>query len=167
MKTRDLPVLFTSNFFDEFDRELQPISKMFDELIHQFNPAFEKSCGGPVFKYSSYPKCDIIQYPDKTVIEATVPGLKPEQISLEINGNILTLSTSKQEENKYTNGNFTNKEIKRSESKRSFALTDNHVKDVDNIVSSLENGILSIIIPKIEYDKECCKPKSIKINVKN
>lgn len=76
-------------------------------------------------------------------ITAIIPGFEKEELNIEINGDILTVSGEKKEEIDYLN--------LCSKFKKIFNLNDNRL-NLDKIESNYKNGILKIVIFK-KYEK--------------
>ncbi len=143
------------------------ISTFDNYLDHFFNETFSNfsdNFGLDFFEKSSYPKLDIIDYVDKCLIESEIPGLKKDDISIEIKDNILSISGKKQDKKEENNkGVYLYRELKKSSFKRSINI-DSKKYNLEQINASFENGILKIEIPKIkiEEDKNNIKVVNIK-----
>ena len=128
----------------------------FDSLINDFfNDTFSelsKTFGDDFFVKGSYPKVNVLDLKGKILIEAAIPGMKKEDITVELKDNVLTLSGNKRQNEEYSDSSFVRRELKRSKFQRSFALGD-HLNQND-ITASCEDGILTLEIPKIEPDQE-------------
>jgi HSP20 family protein len=99
---------------------------------------------------------DIIENDNEYIIEFMLPGFKKENISIDINGNMLTIEGERKvDENTQYNyrGSFY------GNIKQSFTLPDD--ANINNINASHDNGILSIFISK---EKNKSSNKKIKIN---
>lgn len=130
-----------------FRRPSQELDHVFDSL---FNDFFNNVSRTPFVKQaqkSNYPRIDIRDAREKTYIDATVPGLSKEDISIKYDDGLLTISADKQSTEGSTE--FLHREIHRSSFSRSFSV-DNSLYDVSKIDADLLNGILSISIPKFE-----------------
>jgi HSP20 family protein len=129
---------------DEF---LTPFDSLFDDLLTEAFPSLSQNLGVGFFGKGSYPKVDVIDCEGKVLIEAEIPGLTREDVSVELEENILTISGNKNPQ-EVTNENTTyiRRELKRSSFKRSFTLGDN--LSANDINADFENGILAISIPK-------------------
>ena len=73
---------------DEF---LTPFDKIFDELMSKQFPAFQEEVGVS-FNKGSYPKVNVYEYDDRIGIIAEIPGLDKENVSVEVEENVLTIS---------------------------------------------------------------------------
>lgn len=92
-------------------------------------------------------------------IDLAVPGMKKEDFKIELDKNVLTISSEKKEEHeeKDKNGKYTRKEFSYASFSRSFNLPADIVES-DHIGASYKDGILHVTIPK----KEPVKPQQAK-----
>jgi len=99
------------------------------------------------------PKVNVIEEDDKFILEMAVPGIKKENIQLNVEKDILKVSHNENQES--TEKAFNRIEFSYSSFERNFKLSESI--DVDNIEAKMENGILTITLLKKEEAKE--KPK--------
>lgn len=85
-------------------------------------------------------------------IDMAAPGLKKEDFSIEVNKDILSITSKTTENKEQTEEHYTRKEFSFSSFNRSFTLPE--TADKAQIHAKYENGILEIIIPKKEEKKE-------------
>lgn len=93
-------------------------------------------------------------------IEISAPGLKKEDIKIELENNILKISSEITDQKEEENNEYYRREFYMSSFERSFTLPNN--TDKNNISASMNDGILNIIIPKLKEEKS----NNIKINIK-
>lgn len=105
------------------------------------------------------PALDLSETPDAFVVEAAVPGLKPEDLNITVENNILTISGEMRQNNETKDRNYHRVERRYGSFQRTVSLP-NTVK-ADAINASLENGVLHLNIPKAEE----VKPRRISVNV--
>jgi HSP20 family protein len=103
---------------------------------------------------------DVIQKKDDIIVSASVPGIKPEEIDVAIEDNVLTIRTERKPEAK-ENGTYLIKERPVGSFFRALRLPD--TVDSEKIVSSYSNGVLTITMPKAEEKKK----KQIQIKVES
>ena len=93
--------------------------------------------------------------------EAEIPGLDKDEVSVDLEENILSISGDSRNDVKSSkdikSSRYIKRELKRSSFKRSFKLSDN--MNTKNITADFNNGVLLITIPK----KEPEKAKKVKI----
>lgn len=74
-----------------------------------------------------------------------LPGVKKEEISLEVRDNYLTVKVEKSDANNVDDRNYLRKERVYGSYERSFSIEN---LDYEKVDASFENGILKITIPK-------------------
>jgi HSP20 family protein len=105
------------------------------------------------------PALDLSETAEGYLVEAALPGLKPEDVDITVENNVLTIKGETRQEGEDTKRNFHRIERRFGSFQRSIALPTT-VK-ADAIQASLENGILRLEIPKAEE----VKPRKISVNV--
>lgn len=109
---------------------------------------------------TSSPAINIKNTDNEYAMEVVVPGFKKEDINIDVKNDILTISAEAEEETSDKNKDYTRKEYNFSSFSHSFHLPDN-AKD-DAIEASYNNGVLTLIIPKI--NKQVTSSKKVEIN---
>ncbi|GGX25961.1 Hsp20/alpha crystallin family protein [Aquimarina muelleri] len=109
----------------------------------------------------SLPKVNIKETADTFMVEMAIPGFKKSDFHLELDNQVLSISTETKEENEHKEENYTRREFGYSSFKRTFNLPES-VND-EKINANYKDGILSILLPKKEEAKQ--KPaRSIKVS---
>ena len=83
-------------------------------------------------------------------IQAEIPGIKKEQIELEVDKNSMTLNASKKEENAHSEKGFKKSEFRYGEYSRTVYFPKDI--DVENTKAKVEDGLLKINAPKKNVD---------------
>ena len=111
----------------------------------------------------SMPAVNIKEGDNEYNIEVAAPGMKKGDFKLNLDNNILTISSEKQQrqEEKNEKGEYTRREFSYQSFRRSFTLPDS--ADSDSINASYKDGILHIAIPKKEEAKKK-EPRTIDIS---
>ena len=95
------------------------------------------------------------------VVEATVPGVKPEEVDIQVVGNVLTIKGERKEEKEEKKeGTYIYREQSFGSFSRSVTLPTE--VDVGKAKAEIEHGVLTLALPK----SEAVQPKSIKITAK-
>ena len=81
-------------------------------------------------------------------VELSAPGKSKEDFNIELDENVLTISSEQKNESKTEDGRFTRKEFSYSSFRRAFTLPE--TVNEDEIRASYDNGILRISLPKRE-----------------
>ncbi len=105
---------------------------------------------------TSLPAVNIKETEDAYLLDFAAPGYKKEDFIIELNNDVLTVSSEKKVENEEVDDNFTKKEFSYESFTRSFNLPE--LVEGDKIKATYKNGILEVKIPK----KEEAKPKPVK-----
>lgn len=100
---------------------------------------------------------DLVENTDAYVVKASVPGVKPEDVEITLNNNVLTIKGESKEENEKKEGQYHMRERRYGSFYRSVTLPAN-VK-ADKIDAVNENGVLTLTLPKAEE----AKPKRIAV----
>lgn len=79
-------------------------------------------------------------------LELAVPGRKKEDFNIEVDSNVLTVSSEIKSENEVTDEDYTRKEFGYSSFKRAFTLPE--TIDEDKINANYSDGILKFVLPK-------------------
>jgi HSP20 family protein len=100
------------------------------------------------------PSVNITEEKDSFLIEVAAPGLKKEDFNIELEGNLLTISSEKESETKEgdeTKDKFFRREYSYSSFSRSFTLPEN--TDAEKISAKYADGVLKLNIAKKENGK--------------
>lgn len=113
--------------------------------------------GGNGGTTSWLPPVDITETEDSLVLAFDLPGLKEDDIQIELDDNVLTVSGQRERQHEQKQDDFYRFERRFGSFSRSVALPAG-VND-ENINASYDNGVLEIRVPKPEQ----YKPKRIQI----
>jgi len=94
-------------------------------------------------------------------IEVDLPGVKKEDIKIDIEDNTIIISGEKKLKEDMKEENYYKVESFYGEFKRSFTLPES--VDIENIHAESTDGVLEVVIPKIEK-KDVEKTKRIQVN---
>jgi HSP20 family protein len=129
------------------------------------NRLFEESFIWPgrleVFTGRSFP-VDVYETKDQQgfVIQASLPGAKPEDISISAMGDTLTIHHATKGEEKVEKPNYVRRERYEGEMTRTITLPTQI--DPEKVQATYEQGVLKLQVPK----SEAAKPKQITVKVK-
>lgn len=100
---------------------------------------------------------DVYATEDDLVVEANLPGVKPEEVDITVEGNTLTLAGETRSARKEDGGSTLISEIHRGAFSRTLTLPAG--LEPDKATATFEDGVLTLRIPKAEQ----MKPRQIKI----
>lgn len=108
----------------------------------------------PVFndeKHGMTPSVNVLENADNFKLEVAAPGLAKDDFKINVEDDVLTVSSEKTVENKEEGEKFVRREFAYSTFKRTFTLPEN--AHIEGIKATHENGVLTINIPKQEIKK--------------
>ncbi|SFL71648.1 Hsp20/alpha crystallin family protein [Nitrosomonas communis] len=131
-------------------------------LLTQLQKELEQMRGDAAREGSSataewVPAVDIKEEPDKFVLLADLPGVKPEEIDVSMENGVLTVKGEKRTEAKTEEEGYKRVERTYGSFYRRFSLPDTANPDAISAVS--KHGVLEIVIPK----RESVQPKKINV----
>jgi HSP20 family protein len=105
------------------------------------------------------PKVDVSEADEFFTVKAELPGFDKEEIKLEVEDGRLSLRAEHNEEKEEEKENYHVRERRSGTFVRTFSLPDN--VDGEHIEANMENGVLTVTIPKTE----AAKPKQIEVKI--
>jgi HSP20 family protein len=112
---------------------------------------------------TTIPAVNIKETNDNFEVEMAAPGMTRDDFRVELDGNMLSISSEKKNENEEKEGErYTRREFSYQSFQRTFQLPKD-VVDSDKIQARYENGVLHLLIPKKETAKQK-PPKMIAIS---
>ena len=112
---------------------------------------------------TTIPLVNIKETNENFEVEMAAPGMNKEDFKVELDGNVLTITSERKDENEVKEGErYSRREFSYQSFQRLFQLP-KEVVDADKIEAKYENGVLRLVIPKKEEAKPR-PPKMIQIN---
>ena len=140
-------------------REMQgsALARLHDEMDDLFD-SFFRGLDRPFFGYKAWPAIDITEDENQFVVNAEVPGCKPDDIDISVHGNTLTISGEKKAEQEKKEKGYYHVERSYGSFRRDLNLPTD--VDTEKIEAACKNGVLTLTLPKAE------KAKAVKVKVK-
>ncbi|HMU91678.1 MAG TPA: Hsp20/alpha crystallin family protein [Anaerolineales bacterium] len=137
-------------------REMMTLREAMDRL---FDDAFTRplSIAGNGW---AVPAVDMYQTDNEVVVKAALPGMKADDVQLNVTGEVLTIKGEIKQKDELKEKAYHLREQRWGSFERSVILPTEVV--ADKAKADFENGILTITLPKAEE----AKPKSISIKAK-
>jgi HSP20 family protein len=123
----------------------QPFAELAD-LRTRFDRLFSELTDGERGPWS--PAIDVVEQPDKLVVHVNVPGIKPEEIKIEIQGDRLTISGEYAEEHERADERVVHRERRHGSFSRTITLPE--TANRDEIGATCHDGVLDVTIPLAE-----------------
>lgn len=101
---------------------------------------------------------DISSTPEALVVDAALPGIRPDDVEITVEDGTLTIRAESRQEREVTEGEVLVSEIRRGSVSRAIALPSG--LEPDKATASFEHGLLHLSIPRAE----AVKPRQIRIS---
>ena len=134
------------------------VTTLQDQINRLFNEAFDRASDEANLTTWA-PAVDIYETEHELVVKADIPEIKPEELDIRVENNILTIRGERKFEKKVSENNYLRVERSYGSFSRSFSLA--NTVNAEAIKADYKNGVLTLSIPK----REEAKPKQIKVNV--
>jgi HSP20 family protein len=125
----------------------EPFSQEFDRLFSTLFTGARN--GGGAQRW--VPAVDLVEAEDHFVLKADLPGLSDEDVAIEVQDNVLTISGSRQAEHERKEQGWYRLERSYGSFSRSLTLPDG--VEADKVEANFDRGVLEIRIPKPEERK--------------
>jgi HSP20 family protein len=136
-------------------REMMSLRDAMDRL---FDDAFTRPLS--IRDNWSVPAVDMYQTDDEIVVKAALPGIKSDEVQINITGEVLTLKGEVKQEEEKKEKAWHIREQRYGSFERSVVLPTDVV--ADKAKAEFENGILTITLPKADE----VKPRTITVKAK-
>jgi HSP20 family protein len=140
--------------FTELMSLRQAMDKLFEDSF--VRPSRELVALGEV----AAPALDIYQTANDVVVKAALPGVKSEDLSIDITGDTVTIRGETKDQQEIKREDYLYKERRYGSFARSVVLPGG--LKADKAEATMEDGVLTLTIPKAEQ----VKPKAIKVKTK-
>ena len=142
------------NPFGEMARMRSEIDRLFEDAFNAPVGKWERNSvwGFPL---------DVTEADDTFTVKAAVPGMNPDDLEITITDNVLTIKGESQEEEVRDDEKVHLRERRFGSFMRSISLPT--PVESDNVKATVENGVLTLQIPKAE----AVKPKRIAVRTGN
>lgn len=136
----------------------EKIPAVFEDLFKPWNDLFD---GRFLKREMNVPAVNIAEHKDHYLLSLSAPGLNKADFKIAVDGDLLTISSEKEENKEEKEGKYTRKEYNYSSFSRSFTLPEG--TDQDKVTASYEDGVLKINVPRNGHVKS---PSAKQIAVK-
>jgi len=141
--------------FSEMATLRQTMDRLFDETRPwRFGGYGDGGADGGYFPL------DVYETNDDVVVEASLPGVKPDDIDISVTGQLLTLKGESREEHEEKAQSFYRHERRHGSFIRQISLPTE--VESEKAAADFDNGVLRLRLPKAE----AMKPKTIKVQPK-
>ena len=128
---------------------LSRLNRMMDEAFGGWN--------GEAVGSAWTPSCDVREDKEHLTITLDLPGVKPEEVKISVEGPVLTIRGERRQVDEQTDERWHRYERSYGTFERSFTLPS--TVDPERIQATTEHGVLTVTLPKIER----AKPREIPV----
>ncbi|MBU6376145.1 MAG: Hsp20/alpha crystallin family protein [Bdellovibrionales bacterium] len=141
--------LFRSSPFRDLNRLQRQIDRIFDEFSTSWNEELMAPSWGHEVAFR--PACEVQETDSHYLLSLDLPGVKKEDIKVELLGSELVVSGQRKEEHEAKTA--TSYQMERSYGSFSRAFTVPQGTKPEQVETDYQNGVLRIAVPKLEAAK--------------
>lgn len=134
-------------------QEWETMRRQFDRLLNVFSAVPQRAPGAGVF-----PQLNVTEDANKFYLRAELPGVKSDALDIQATGKTISISGERKIIKENDTARYHRREREAGKFSRVMAMPSDI--DPDRIEARLENGILTVMVPK----SEAAKPRQIKVN---
>lgn len=133
-----------------------PLAQL-DRLQREIDRVFDGRAGSGVGSVSWVPSTDVEQTESAVIYKLDLPGMKPQDITIEVHAGMLTVSGERKHETEEKHEGYYSRERITGSFARTFTLPKG--TEQDDIAAKFDDGVLAITVPR----QEEAKPRTISI----
>jgi len=128
-------------------RPLDTVDTFFDRMSRDLWPGLDRLWNGEQEReVTRVPRTNIVEQDDNFLVTMEMPGLSKKDVEVGIEGDVLIVKGGHEQEEKSEDKGIVRREFRSARFERSFTVG----KDIDpdKVKASMENGILTVTLPK-------------------
>jgi HSP20 family protein len=139
-------------------RFTEKVPALFEDFFRPWGNLFD---GGLLKREMNVPAVNVAEHKDHYLLSMSAPGLKKDDFKIDVDGDLLTISSEKEESKEEKDEKYTRKEYNYSSFSRSFTLPEGTEKE--KVAAKYEDGVLKITVPRNKAAKNT-SAKQIAVN---
>lgn len=136
-----------TNPFEEIERLFDRMSRQFEEAQQSWETESPLSRWSKAFEEMSI---DVVEHDDEFVVTVDLPGFERDDVDITVTNHTLRISADREEETATEGERYLRRERRHESAERSIQLPDE--VDTDAVTASMQNGVLTITLPKHEVE---------------
>jgi len=129
-------------------RPFRMLQQEFDDLFNRFSSDWD---GGKWFSTSLATPCDLSETADAFQVRLDLPGIKPDDITVQVTGDVLQISGERKEEKEDKGKTYHRLERRSGKFSQSVRLPS--AVNEEKVQAEFHDGVLTITLPKTESTK--------------
>ena len=138
-------------------RTTEMLPSLFDDFIRPWSSWMDTP--SMIGRTQMVPAVNITETKDEYILSLAAPGMKKDDFNIDVTGNMITISSEKEQKNEVKDELYTRKEYNYTAFSRNFTLPDEVNRE--RIDARYEDGILKLSLPKKEDAKKMAANKHI------
>jgi HSP20 family protein len=130
---------------------MRNLRREIDRLFGEFLPFFGEEGDGDLFTAVWTPRMDLSETDEEFIVRMDLPGLKKDEVTVNVEDNRLTVSGERKEEKKEESENYLRMERSYGSFYRSVRLP--KTAQVEAVKAEFTDGVLRVHVPKAEEHK--------------
>ena len=139
-------------------KKVERLPSLFEDFFRPWNELMDLPAWG---RTMNVPAVNIEDTADAYKLSLAVPGLKKSDFNIDVEGDMITISSEKEESKEEKDSRYTRKEYSYSAFSRSFTLPE--AVNKDKIDAVYEDGVLKIMLHKKDDVKKVAANKHIAV----
>lgn len=139
-------------------RKVERLPSLFEDFFRPWNEIMDLPAWS---RELNVPAVNIEDTPDAYKLSLAAPGLKKSDFNIDLEGDMITISSEKEESKESKDSKYTRKEYSYSSFSRSFTLPE--AVNKDKIDAAYDDGVLKIMLPKKDEVKKVAASKHIAV----
>ncbi len=138
-------------------REIDTLQREMNQLFDTLAPS--TSSGNGESRLSFMPAAEIHETPEAVHLKLEIPGIKAEDLDIQVTRNSVSISGERKSENKTESNGVTRSEFRYGRFQRVIPVASQIESDA--VEANYKDGVLELTLPKAETEKS----KSVKVKV--
>ena len=139
-------------------KKVERLPSLFEDFFRPWNEMMDLPAWG---RTMNVPAVNIEDTADAYKLSLAVPGLKKSDFNIDVEGDMITISSEKEESKEEKDSRYTRKEYSYSSFSRSFTLPEE--VNQEKIEANYQDGVLHVTLPKKEEAKKLAVSKHIAV----
>ncbi len=134
------------------------LPSVFDDFFKPWNEWFD---GGKAGSVLTVPAVNVTENAENYMVSLAVPGVNKNDLKIDVDGNMITISSETEVEKEEKDEKYTRKEYNYNSFSRTFTIPED--VRADSIQARYDNGVLNVTLPRIKATEKGNLTRNIEI----